>query len=205
MALRDRTWYPVLYMFVITLFLSAVIILFGSITRQRVKDNERIAYERAVLQALPIDLPANAGPSQIHGMYTANILDPDKTSAGALRYVKGGSLVAYALPIEGPGFWAPIRGIIGIKADKRTVSGIAFYEQNETPGLGGEIVKPEFRSQFVGKKLAASGAPIRILPPTATLDESAVHAITGATQTSTRLGKFMNELLSAWRTEVDKN
>jgi hypothetical protein len=40
---------------------------------------------------------------------------------------------------------------------------------------------------------------MEILPATATLDENAVHAITGATQTSTRLGKFMNAQLGLWR------
>ena len=192
-------------MFAITLVLSAVIILFGSITRQRVRDNERIAYERAVLQALPMDLPPNMGPTQIHKNYTENISDADDSSAGALRYLQNDSLVAYALPIQGPGFWAAIRGVIGIEADKRTITGIAFYEQNETPGLGGEIIKPDFTQQFTNKTLARTGTPIQILPPTAPLDENSVHAITGATQTSTRLGKFMNEQLVHWREEIEKN
>lgn len=199
MSLRERTWFPILFMFVITLCLSAVIILFGSITRQRVKENERIAYERAVLQALPVDLPARSTPSRIHAIYISNIQEADEYSAGALRYVKADSLIAYALPLAGPGFWAPIKGMIGIAADRRTVTGIAFYEQNETPGLGGEIMKREFRAQFQGKMIALEGMPLNILPVTAELDESSVHAITGATQTSNRLGKFMNEQLATWR------
>jgi Na+-transporting NADH:ubiquinone oxidoreductase subunit C len=199
MALREKAWFPIFFMFVITLCLSAVIILFGSITRQRVKDNERIAYERAVLQALPIELPPRATPSQIHNVYITNIQEADASSAGALKYIKDDSLVAYALPLAGPGFWASIKGVIGIAADLRTVTGIAFYEQNETPGLGGEIVKTEFRTQFRGKKVAVKGVPLEILPATAELDENSVHAITGATQTSNRLGSFMNEQLAAWR------
>jgi len=203
MALRERTWFPILFMFVITLCLSAVIILFGSFTRRRVKDNERLSYERAVLQALPIDIPVRSTPSRIHNIYITNIQEADEYSAGALRYVKDDSLVAYALPLAGPGFWAQIKGVIGITADRRRVTGIAFYEQNETPGLGGEIIKSEFRSQFQGKKIALEGVPLKILPVTAQLDESSVHAITGATQTSNRLGKFMNEQLAAWRESMN--
>ena len=101
------------------------------------------------------------------------------------------------------GFWAPIKGVIGIAADRRTITGIAFYEQNETPGLGGEIIKSEFRAQFKDKRIAPQGLPLRILPVTAELDESSVHAITGATQTSNRLDKFMNEQLTLWRERMN--
>lgn len=199
MAIRDKAWYPILYMFVITLCLSTVLILFGSVTRQRVKDNEQILYERAVIEALSIALPPSVSPAQIHNLYTSSIRDATESSAGALRYLKGDSLIAYALPVEGPGFWATIKGVIGIAADTRTITGISFYEQNETPGLGGEIVKSEFRVQFAGKRISDTQTPIEIRPVSADLDESSIHAITGATQTSTRLNKFLNEQLAIWR------
>lgn len=204
MGVRDKAWYPILYMFLITLLLSTVLILFGNITRQRVKDNERIAYERAVIEALPIDLPRRVSPAQIHKLFIRSVHDATVSSAGALRYLKGDSLIAYALPLEGPGFWAAIKGVIGIAADTRTITGISFYEQNETPGLGGEIVKSEFRAQFVGKKISETNKPVEIRAVSADLDEASVHAITGATQTSTRLGKFMNEQLARWREQVTR-
>ncbi len=205
MGLRDKTAYPIFYMFIITSVLSAILILFGSITRERVKNNEQIAFERAVLQALPIELPRNPGPAQVHSLYLANIREPDASSAGALRYTKGDSLIAYALPLEGPGFWAPIKGVIGISKERTTITGIAFYEQNETPGLGGEIAKPEFTQQFAGKSLSDTDPYIKFIPPSATLDDYSVHAITGATQTSNRLGKFMNEQLGTWRQNMEKH
>ena len=198
MSLREKTAYPVLYMFIITLILSAILILFGTVTRQRVKNNEQIAFERAVLQALPMKLPRRIGPAEVHDLFITDVRKPDKTSAGAFSYSVADSLIAYALPLEGPGFWAPIKVVVGIGVDLKTITGIAFYEQNETPGLGGEIIKADFTEQFAGKKLADSTPYIRFLPPTAALDESSVHAITGATQTSKRLGKFMNEQLKAW-------
>ena len=199
MAIRNKTWYPILYMFVITLCLSTVLILFGSVTRQRVKDNEQILYERAVIEALPIELSPRVSPAQIHKLYISSIHQATESSAGALRYLQGDSLIGYALPVEGPGFWATIKGVIGIAADTKTITGVSFYEQNETPGLGGEIVKLEFRSQFVGKKISENQTPIEMRPVSAGLDESSIHAITGATQTSTRLNKFMNEQLATWR------
>ncbi|UCF69710.1 MAG: FMN-binding protein [candidate division WOR-3 bacterium] len=204
MSLRDRIWYPILYMAAITLISSAIIILFGSLTRQRVQDNQLIAFERAVLGALHIGEQELSSPSAIHTAYSTLIRKPDESSAGAFRFIKDDSLIAYALPLEGPGFWAPIKGIIGILADRKTVTGIAFYEQNETPGLGGEIVKSAFTEQFKGKILSDVDPALSIVPVSVVLDEHRVHAVTGATQTSTRLAEFMNETIVAWRNRMKR-
>ncbi|UCD05983.1 MAG: FMN-binding protein [candidate division WOR-3 bacterium] len=202
MAIREKTWFPIVYMFVLTLVLSSVLIVFGMITRKRVKENEAIAFERAVLLSLSIDNAGKMTPGQIHQAYLSDIREADEKSAGALRYVRGDSIEGYSLPLEGPGFWARIKGVIGIEPDAMTIKGIAFYEQNETPGLGGEITKEQFRAQFVGKIISATGVPLRIIGPAEPLDESSVHAITGATQTSNRLARFINENLTRWRAKM---
>lgn len=201
MNLKEKAWFPVVYMFLLTLVLSTILIVFGTITRKRVKENEAIAFERAVIQSLQIDL-AEPTPGEIHRIYLSTIREADSTSGGALRYVRGESLKGYALPVEGAGFWAPIRGVIGFEPDAITVTGIAFYDQNETPGLGGEITKESFRRQFVGKRISMEGRPIQVRSPSEPLDEGSVHAITGATQTSNRLGEFMNEQLARWRSRM---
>jgi len=199
MILRNQTWYPILYMFVLTLILSTILIVFGIFTHQRVEDNTRIAFERAVIEVLPIDLPDNISTNQVHQLYTQLIREPDSSSGTALRCIQADSFIAYALPIQGAGFWATIKGVIGIARDQKTVTGISFYEQNETPGLGGEIVNDAFRGQFVGKQLATGTVPLDIRMTTVPVDENSVHAITGATQTSMRLEEFLNAELTAWQ------
>jgi Na+-transporting NADH:ubiquinone oxidoreductase subunit C len=185
-------------MFIITLAVSAVLIIFGSATRQRVEDNQRVAFRRAVLEALPIELPASLSPVQIHEIFTDSI-HVDSLFPDIHEFRRNGNVVAYALSFEGPGFWAPIKGIVGIAADKKTLSGLAIYEQNETPGLGGEIVKPNFRDQFRGKRISEGESPIDIRPGTDVLDEHSVHAITGATQTSQKFEFLLNARLRVWR------
>jgi Na+-transporting NADH:ubiquinone oxidoreductase subunit C len=135
---------------------------------------------------------------ELHHRFTDDVKGPDDSTGGAYTLRKNGVILAYALPISGRGFWAPIKGIIGIKADKKTITGIAFYEQNETPGLGAEIAKISFRKQFEGKVISTDDKPINIRRPSATLGQSDVHAITGATQTSTRLEKIINDGLTKW-------
>ena len=200
--MKDRPWYPIVYMFVVTAAFSSVLIGLSRFTRSRVEANKQLAFERAVLQALPLELPARASSVELHRIFAESIRAPDESSAGAYTRVKDDRIAAYALPIRGRGFWDEIRGVIGIAPDRRTITGVAFYQQNETPGLGAQITTVEFRRQFVGKKIADSGQAFSIKPATAELGESDVHAVTGATQTSTRLETIISDDLGRWREKM---
>jgi len=200
--MTEKKWFPIAYMFVATACFSIVIIGLSEVTRARVEANQKLALEQAVVSVLPGLGGPGLSSAEIHRRFTEQVSEPDASSGGAYTLKKEGQIVGYALPISGQGFWAPIEGIIGIEADKRTVTGIAFYRQNETPGLGAEITKPAFRNQFEGKQLAAGAKPINMRRPGAELGPSGVHAVTGATQTSTRLERIINTDLSAWRSAI---
>lgn len=194
MSLKEKPYFAVIYMFVVTAFFSTLLIGFSRITRRRVEMNEQLNFERAVIQAFPDITYEN--DQQIHQIFAKQFQKDEKTAA--YLYKKDGQLAGYAVPFEGQGFWDKIRGVIGIAANRRTIKGVAFYEQKETPGLGARIDEDEFRRQFVGKKIEDSDEPIRIVPAARTLNENEVHAVTGATQTSIRLEVLMNRDLRAW-------
>lgn len=63
----------------------------------------------------------------------------------------------YILPLYGAGLWGPIWGYIAVDADGNTIYGSYFAHQGETPGLGAEIEKPDFQTQFQGKHLFVEG------------------------------------------------
>ncbi|MHC4264747.1 MAG: FMN-binding protein, partial [Planctomycetota bacterium] len=180
--IRTKRWYSVIYMFVVTAFFSTIVIGFSQFTQERVEANKQINFEKAVYMVIPVidDTPSS---QNVHAIFSV-LNKPDKSSGGAY-YLKNkdGEIKFYVLPFEGQGFWAPIKGVIGIKADKQTVVGIAFYEQNETPGLGAEIAKPDFTNQFIDKKLSSQDKILNIKRPGDELGESDVYAVTGATQT----------------------
>lgn len=202
--MRGKWWFPIVYMFLITAFFSSIVIGFSQVTRARVEANEDLAFEKAVLTVLPGLLDSGISRLELHKTFVERISRPDEKSGGAYTLKEAGQTVAYALPISGQGFWAPIKGIIGIKADRQTISGIYFYEQNETPGLGAQITKYAFRSQFQGKVISSTGKPLNIKQPSTALGKSDVHAVTGATQTSTRLEKIINEALKNWLMEINR-
>jgi Na+-transporting NADH:ubiquinone oxidoreductase subunit C len=56
------------------------------------------------------------------------------------------------LPIKGYGLWSTMYGFIALESDLQTVAGIGFYEHGETPGLGGEIDNPNWKSSWIGKQ-----------------------------------------------------
>ena len=186
-------------MFCITAFFSSIVIGLTRLTNERVEVNEKLAFERAVLSVLPdmeIEMLTNL---EIHNKFTDMISEPNDLSQGAYTAKRDGQITAYILPISGQGFWAPIKGVVGIKTDRKTITGIAFYEQNETPGLGAEIAKAPFRKQFEGKVISSEAQPIDFRRPGTTLGDSEVHAVTGATQTSNRLEVIINTELKKWR------
>ena len=64
---------------------------------------------------------------------------------------EGGNVEALVLPVEGYGLWKTLYGFLAIEDDLNTVRGITFYEHGETPGLGGEVDNPRWKSRWVGR------------------------------------------------------
>ncbi len=91
----------------------------------------------------------------------------------------------YAFPVSGKGLWSVLYGYLSLESDLETIAGISFYDHKETPGLGAEIEKPWFQSQFAGKKLYSNGAPTEFLVVKSSipLTETSVDGISGATLT----------------------
>lgn len=202
--MKQQRWFPVVYMFLITAFFSSIVIGFTQLTSEKVKANEKLAFEKAVLAALPGLYDEKLSGMELHKRFVEKISEPDESSGGAYTTKQNGKVTAYALPIEGQGFWAPIKCIIGIEAGQKTITGIAVYQQNETPGLGAEISQAAFRDQFKGKIISLTGKPLNIKRPGTELGQSDVHAVTGATQTSTRFEKLINTALEQWRAKMNK-
>lgn len=77
-----------------------------------------------------------------------------RANEGLVYLVKDGSSVSKVIiPVHGSGLWSMMYAFVAVETDGNTVAGITYYEQGETPGLGGEVENPRWRAQFVGKKL----------------------------------------------------
>jgi RnfABCDGE-type electron transport complex G subunit len=201
--MKEKRWFPVIYMFVITLIVSSAVIGFSQYTQERVQANRQLNFEIAVLKVLPGLYDSNLSSIELHKKFQDTVDEPTDKTAGAYVLKKNREILAYALPVEGQGFWAQIKAVIGTGPDMKTITGFVVYEQRETPGLGAEISKKEFTNQFDKLEISANGKPVTFRRPGEQLLPGQVHAVTGATQTSTRLEKIINDSLEKWRKEVE--
>ncbi|MGJ0430581.1 Na(+)-translocating NADH-quinone reductase subunit C [Methylobacter sp.] len=84
-----------------------------------------------------------------------------KAKIAKVYLVKNGDdIQSIILPVNGYGLWSTLYGFISLAADGQTVQSINFYDQAETPGLGGEVVNPNWRALWNGKKVySTAGEP----------------------------------------------
>ena len=67
--------------------------------------------------------------------------------------LKDGKTDMLILPIEGYGLWSVLYGYLAVDKDANTIKGITFYAHAETPGLGGEVDNPKWKSLWPGRKI----------------------------------------------------
>lgn len=113
----------------------------------------------------------------------------------------------YIIPLYGAGLWGPIWGYISLNSDASTIYGAFFDHQGETPGLGAEITKEAFRSQFTGKEIfkADEFLPVAVVKagqqPAG--NEDYVNGISGGTITSKGVGSMLDDCLAPYRTYLE--
>ena len=119
----------------------------------------------------------------------------------------------YIIPMRGTGLWGPIWGNIALTSDFKTVVGVFFDDKSETPGLGGEIAKPKFQKQFIGKTIFDNSGKftsidvvkggIQKLAPTQQIH--GVDAISGGTITSKGVDAMLRNVLESYLPYIKKH
>ena len=110
---------------------------------------------------------------------------------------KDGKLDRIVLPVHGYGLWSTLYGFIALEADGNTVSGITFYEQQETAGLGGEVDNPDWKALWPGKQVYNSDHQVVLKVVKGAALPGAKHQVdglSGATLTS----RGVQNLVAYW-------
>ncbi|HOD99952.1 MAG TPA: FMN-binding protein [Kiritimatiellia bacterium] len=119
---------------------------------------------------------------------------------GYRRITPGHEAVGFL--VGGLGFWDRIEAAIVLTPDLREVINLQFMDQKETPGLGARVTEEWFTDQFKGRIVDWDGpADARLIVGPAPNPQAAnrVDGITGATQTSMALARFLNSELNRIR------
>ncbi len=206
--------YTIVFACVFGLVLSGV----AQLTEERIRQNQEAKLKRQILMAFGYDIDESAASKEVLEMFDASVVekelkDPGKGTVYQLwkgyseagfndpekRTDHKGQVIGYAFQVGGTGFWGPIEGILALQPDLKTILGITFYKDEETPGLGHEINKPWFRESFKGKTYRDAEGTIGFV--FTTREEKAqneVAAITGATETVKSVQSFLTRSIETF-------
>lgn len=196
--------------FTVAIALVCSLLLTGAATglKERKLRNVAVDRQKNILKSVGLfDPDQQSTVAQIERLYqdkircyamdgSGRIVGGESDAMPVCFYVKDAQPAAYILPVDSRGLWGKIRGYMAIEKDGKTVAGFSVYSHNETPGLGGEIEKPWFQENFVGKRIvdeagdfAAVGIAKGKVADAIAVDRQAnyVDGISGATLT----GKFL--------------
>jgi len=96
--------------------------------------------EAAKKPELSVEIPSNED--------FAGIKRREKQTKIYLVTNQEGGVDQIILPVRGKGLWSTMWGLLSLDGDCRTVRGLTFYEDGETPGLGGEINNPKWKASW---------------------------------------------------------
>ena len=166
--------------------------------------------KRNILNVLQVPYPAKVSSQELVDIFEASVRQEELNELELYRYVppEGSNKdESVAVAFEGRGLWGPLKGFLALGPDMRTIDGITFYEQEETPSLGGEIASEWFCKQFKGKRIVDSSGKVGIIirggGEKAAVNE--VDAITGATMTCEKVEAILNSVIQKIVEENDKN
>lgn len=99
---------------------------------------------------------------------------------------KSGKPERYVFPVRGNGLWSLMQGYLAVEPDFQTVAGLTFYQQAETPGLGGEVENPQWKSKWLEKKIYTDSGEValKVIKGDQSSNPNGVDALSGATITS---------------------
>ncbi len=188
-----RSLFTIFFMFAVTLVFISVLSLIYVLTRDTISLNESLFVKRAVLYAAGLEVPQDG--VEANALYEQRVREV-KNDSGELLYYEilgpqGRALQGYVLPVTGAGLWGKIVSVVGVEPDLKTLTGIDFISQNETPGLGGRITESWFKEQFRGKRW-----PLSTVPEGEPAGSQEFQAITGATNTTNGVRGILNNRLA---------
>ena len=128
----------------------------------------------------------------------AGILEvPERVKIYEVR--DGDKISMLVLPIVGKGLWSTMKGFLALDADGRTIRGLTYYDQAETPGLGGEVDNPRWKTLWKGRvAYDENWKPVIevIKGPAGSVEETPhkVDGLSGATLTS----RGVTNMLQFW-------
>lgn len=198
---------------ILGLFCATLLTAAAEFTRSKQNENKQAEEIRNILTALKVPFDVQATPADLIAIFERDI---DQRALGQQEPLTiylykpddAEDVKAVAVRFAGPGLWGPVKGFLALEPDYKTIRGLTFYEQEETPGLGGEITTDVFRGQFEGRQIADAAGQWGIDIVTGGAEASGINqvaGISGATLTCDKVQKMMNMTIEALASKRQDN
>lgn len=168
---------PAAILFVICVLVSAALAGTNLLTRDRIAE----AQAKKAEESRMVVLPGAESFEERNGHYAG---------------MAGGQPVGYVFETEGKGYGGTVKVMTGISAEGE-ITGVIVLEHGETPGLGANAEKADFRDQYK-QPVANNVGGIRVVKYQ-TPGEGEIEAMTGATITSTAVTNAVNQAILAYQ------
>ena len=181
----------------IAMMSGLLVVLTFQFTLPRITKNKLEALEKAVFTVLP-----QAETKTNYLLNETGLIElPDEDFARAnvfAGYNDTGQLTGLAMEASAQGYQDVVRILYGYSPETECVVGITVLESRETPGLGDKVdTDPEFLANFTCLDASLTPDGLAVANPIHTVkhgkktDPWQIDAISGATITSTAIGKAL--------------
>ena len=140
------------------------------LTKDKIVQNDADKLQKSLQEVLPADTYEILKETDTYTVYKA---------------VKNDEEIGYCVQVVESGYGGDIKMLVGMTGEYK-VTKITILSHGETPGLGANATKDEFKKQFEGKQAG------NLAVDKNTANETTIKAISGATITSTAVTKAVN-------------
>lgn len=174
---------PAAVLFVICVIVSAALAGTNLLTEDKIAEQAALKAEESRKLVLP---EAES--------FTEVEVPEDWEGSPVYQGAANGTMVGYVFETSSKGYGGDVEVMTGISPEGE-ITGVVILSHGETPGLGANATKEEFRDQF---KQAVPDSGIQVVKYQAPA-EGQIEAMTGATITSTAVTDAVNRAVEQWR------
>jgi len=192
--------YTLVYATVLGTVCAAVLTFAATFTKPYQDANREAEEALNILLALNVPDADIATRKEVLALREEKVQEIERGGIMTYVYSPGGANAqpeAVAIRFAGPGLWAPIKGFLAMDPDLTKILAITFYEQEETPGVGGKIVEDWFRQRFIDLAIRGADGKPGIIIGAGEDAPNRVDGISGATMTCNKVQEMLNEAIKS--------
>ncbi|WP_162151166.1 FMN-binding protein [Haploplasma modicum] len=184
--------YIKMVVFVLLMGAFSALLLIGVdvLTKDRISQNKLIELQSTILEHNGVLYTLD----NVFELFESQVTPEEKEGLVLYRHNETNNV---SFNIGGSGLWGPIKGILTLQEDFKTIVNVSILEQEETPGLGAFVGERVFLDRLVGKVFDPT---INIVKGSDGTLPNEIDSITGATGTSSAFQIILNNAYKAYYT-----